>query len=274
MKRYEILNNPSLLLGLFILLALILISVIGPYFVSSPYTQNTSIKFTPPGRDYLLGTDNFGRDVLSRLVVGAKYSLSAGLVSVAIGTFGGLLLGAPAGYYGKYIDNIIMLLCDIMLAFPGIILSMVIVMVLGPGIYTPMLAVGISSIPLFTRLVRAQVLSLRDAPFVEAARSTGAGDLRIIFKHLLPNCMGPIIIQATLRMGSAILMAATLSFLGMGAQPPEPEWGSMLNAARPYLRTSPYLAIFPGLAITITVIGINLVGDGLRDYLDPKLRER
>lgn len=245
--------------------------MIVPY---SPYKQNTAINLTGPTREHWLGTDEFGRDVLSRLIVGSRYSLSAGFVSVGVGLVGGLMLGAPAGYYGGIIDKIVMLFCDIMLAFPGVLLSMAIVMVMGPGIYTPMLAVGISSIPTFARLVRAQFLSLRSAPYVEAARCAGTGDAKIIRRHLLPNSLGPVVIQATLRMGSAILTAATLSFLGQGAQPPDPEWGAMLNTARPYFWTAPYLAIFPGLAITITVIAINLVGDALRDWLDPRLRQQ
>jgi ABC-type dipeptide/oligopeptide/nickel transport system permease subunit len=185
---------------------------------------------------------------------------------------GGLLLGSIAGYYGKIWDKIIMAFCDILLAFPGVLLSMSIAMLMEPGIYTPMLAVGISSIPIFTRLVRVQFMTLRDLPFIDAILSSGAGDLRIIFFHLFPNSMGPIIVQSTLRIGSSILLAATLSFLGMGAQPPTPEWGAMLNSARTYLWVAPYLGIFPGVAITITVIAINLIGDTLRDYLDPRTR--
>ena len=182
-------------------------------------------------------------------------------------------MGAFAGYYGGLLDQVIMTLCDIMLAFPSILLAMGVVMVMEPGIYTPMVAVGISSIPTFARLVRAQFMSLRTSSFVEAVRSSGAGDLRIIFRHLLPNSLGPVIIQATLRIGSAILMAATLSFLGLGAQPPTPEWGSMLSFARNYIWTAPYLAVIPGIAITLTVIAVNLIGDALRDFIDPRTRD-
>ena len=182
-------------------------------------------------------------------------------------------MGAFAGYYGGLLDQVIMTLCDIMLAFPSILLAMGVVMVMEPGIYTPMVAVGISSIPTFARLVREQFMSLRTSSFVEAVRSSGAGDLRIIFRHLLPNSLGPVIIQATLRIGSAILMAATLSFLGLGAQPPTPEWGSMLSFARNYIWTAPYLAVIPGIAITLTVIAVNLIGDALRDFIDPRTRD-
>ena len=268
----KFLRNPSALIGLAILIILILTSVAGPFFVQDPFEQNTSIKLQPPSAEHLLGTDDFGRDLLSRMVVGARYSLSAGFVSVAVGLAGGLLLGALAGYYGGAADKILMTLCDILLAFPSILLAMAIVMVMEPGIYTPMAAVGISSVPIFARLVRAQFMSLRQSSFVEAVRSSGAGDARIIFRHLLPNSLGPIIIQATLRIGSSILLAATLSFLGLGAQPPTPEWGAMLSAARNYMWTAAYMALIPGFAITITVIAVNLIGDALRDHLDPRTR--
>ena len=269
----KFLRNPTAVLGLTILLILVLITIIGPFFVQDPLLQQTSIKLQGPSMEHLLGTDDFGRDVLARIVVGARYSLTAGLVAVALGMAGGLLMGAFSGYYGGLLDQIIMTLCDILLAFPSVLLAMSIVMVMEPGIYTPMVAVGISSIPTFARLIRAQFMSLRSSSFVEAVRSSGAGDMRIIFRHLLPNSMGPIIIQATLRIGSSILMAATLSFLGLGAQPPTPEWGSMLSFARNYIWTAPHLAIVPGIAITLTVISVNLIGDALRDFLDPRTRD-
>lgn len=269
----KFLRNPTALVGTIILSALVLIAVIGPFFVQDPLLQQTSIKLQPPSLEHWFGTDDFGRDVLARIVVGARYSLTAGLVAVGLGLLGGLIMGAFAGYYGGLLDQIIMTLCDIMLAFPSILLAMGVVMVMEPGIYTPMVAVGISSIPTFARLVRAQFMSLRTSSFVEAVRSSGAGDLRIIFRHLLPNSLGPVIIQATLRIGSAILMAATLSFLGLGAQPPTPEWGSMLSFARNYIWTAPYLAVIPGIAITLTVIAVNLIGDALRDFIDPRTRD-
>lgn len=269
----KFLRNPTALVGTIILSALVLIAVIGPFFVQDPLLQQTSIKLQPPSLEHWFGTDDFGRDVLARIVVGARYSLTAGLVAVGLGLLGGLIMGAFAGYYGGLLDQVIMSLCDIMLAFPSILLAMGVVMVMEPGIYTPMVAVGISSIPTFARLVRAQFMSLRTSSFVEAVRSSGAGDLRIIFRHLLPNSLGPVIIQATLRIGSAILMAATLSFLGLGAQPPTPEWGSMLSFARNYIWTAPYLAVIPGIAITLTVIAVNLIGDALRDFIDPRTRD-
>lgn len=268
----KLLRNPSAVVGLCILLALIVISILGPFVVQSPYEQDTAMKLLPPSAEHWFGTDDFGRDVFSRIVTGAHFSLSAGFISVILGLSGGLVLGAFAGYYGGIVDQIIMMLCNILLAFPSVLLAMAIVMVMEPGVYTPMIAVGISSIPVFARLVRAQFMSLKESCFVEAVRSAGAGDMRIIFFHLLPNSIGPIIIQATLRIGSSILLAATLSFLGLGAQPPTPEWGSMLSYARNYIWTAPHLAIIPGMAITITVISVNLIGDALRDYLDPRTR--
>lgn len=269
----KFLRNPTAMVGTIILSALVLIAVIGPFFVQDPLLQQTSIKLQPPSLEHWFGTDDFGRDVLARIVVGARYSLTAGLVAVGLGLLGGLIMGAFAGYYGGLLDQVIMTLCDIMLAFPSILLAMGVVMVMEPGIYTPMVAVGISSIPTFARLVRAQFMSLRTSSFIEAVRSSGACDLRIIFRHLLPNSLGPVIIQATLRIGSAILMAATLSFLGLGAQPPTPEWGSMLSFARNYIWTAPYLAVIPGIAITLTVIAVNLIGDALRDFIDPRTRD-
>ena len=268
----KLLRNPSAVVGLGILLMLVVVSIVGPFIVQSPYEQNTAMKLLPPSSEHWFGTDDFGRDVFSRIVTGAHYSLTAGFISVLLGLTGGLVLGAFAGYYGKIVDKIIMMICNILLSFPSVLLAMAIVMVMEPGIYTPMVAVGISSIPIFARLVRAQFMSLRESCFIEAVRSSGAGDLRIIFLHLLPNSIGPIIIQATLRIGSSILLAATLSFLGLGAQPPTPEWGSMLSSARNYIWTAPHLAIVPGVAITITVISVNLIGDALRDYLDPRTR--
>lgn len=268
----KLLRNPSAVVGLGILLMLVVVSIVGPFIVQSPYEQNTAMKLLPPSSEHWFGTDDFGRDVFSRIVTGAHYSLTAGFISVLLGLTGGLVLGAFAGYYGKIVDQIIMMICNILLSFPSVLLAMAIVMVMEPGIYTPMVAVGISSIPIFARLVRAQFMSLRESCFIEAVRSSGAGDLRIIFLHLLPNSIGPIIIQATLRIGSSILLAATLSFLGLGTQPPTPEWGSMLSSARNYIWTAPHLAIVPGVAITITVISVNLIGDALRDYLDPRTR--
>ena len=271
----KLLRTPSAALGLGVLLVLLVVAALGPGLAPfSPYTQNIAHKLEPPGAGNWLGTDEFGRDILSRLIVGSRFSLSVGLVSVAVGLAGGLLMGALAGFYRGVLDQVLMTACDILLAFPGILLALAIVAVLGPGLLNAMLAVGLSSIPIFARLIRAQFLALTESVLVEAARAMGARNVRIILRHLLPNSLGPIVVQAVLRAASAILMAATLSFLGLGAQPPEPEWGAMLSAARTYVLVAPHLAMFPGIAITIAVIAINLVGDTLRDVLDPRLRDR
>lgn len=269
----KFLRNPTAVVGLVILVTLILIAVIGPFFVQDPFAQLPSNKLQGPSMTHLLGSDDFGRDILARIVVGARYSLTSGIFAVALGLVGGLLMGTLSGYYGGLLDHIIMTICDILLAFPSVLLAMSIVMVMQPGVYTPMVAVGLSSIPTFARLVRAQFMSLKTNSYIEAVRSSGAGDMRIIFRHLLPNSMGPIIVQATLRMGSSIMLASTLGFLGLGAQPPTPEWGSMLSSARNYIWVAPHMAIVPGMAICVTVIAVNLLGDALRDFLDPRTRD-
>ena len=270
---HRLIRIPSAMIGLSVLVLLITVACLGPTVVPfSPYTQNLDQKLLAPGLTHWLGTDEFGRDILSRLIVGSRFSLSVGLISVAVGLIGGLALGGPAGFYRGGLDHFSMMFCDILLSFPGILLALAIVAVLGPGLPNAMLAVGLSSIPIFARLIRAQFLSLGESVMVESARAVGASNGRIIVCHLLPNSLGPVLVQAFLRIGSAILMAATLSFLGLGAQPPEPEWGAMLSAARTFVLVAPHLAIAPGVAITIAVIAINLVGDTLRDVLDPRLR--
>lgn len=261
------------MVGLSILVILIAVAIIGPFVVQSPFEQFPANKLQGPSVGHLLGTDDFGRDILARIVVGAKYSLTSGILAVALGLAGGLLMGTLSGYYGGILDHLIMTVCDILLAFPSVLLAMSIVMVMQPSVYTPMIAVGLSSMPTFARLVRAQFMSLKTSSYVEAVRSSGAGDFRIIFRHLLPNSMGSIVVQATLRMGSSIMLASTLGFLGLGAQPPTPEWGSMLSSARNYIWTAPHMALAPGLAIFVTVIAVNLLGDALRDFLDPRTRD-
>ncbi len=271
----QLLKNPSAALGFGVLMVLLVVAAAGPELSPfSPYTQNLGNKLQPPNTGNWLGTDEFGRDILSRLIVGSRFSLSVGLISVIVGLAGGLILGGPAGFYRGTLDQVTMMICDILLAFPGILLALAIVAVLGPGLSNAMMAIGLSSIPIFARLIRAQFLGLVESVLVESARATGASNARIMIHHLLPNSLGPVIVQAILRTGSAILTAATLSFLGLGAQPPEPEWGAMLSAARVYVLVAPHLAISPGLAITVAVIAINLVGDTLRDLLDPRLRDR
>jgi peptide/nickel transport system permease protein len=224
-----------------------------------------------PDREHLLGTDPLGRDVLSRVIYGARISLQIQIVAVVIAMFVGTILGMVGGYYGGTFDNLIMRLMDILLAFPGIFLAIAIIAVLGPGLANLMLAAGVYSIPQFARIVRGAVLSLKEKEFVEAARAVGEKDFNILLRYLLPNSMAPIIVQTTLRMATVLLTASGLSFLGLGVQPPTPEWGAMLSNARAYLITAPHVATVPGLAIMLVVMGFNLFGDGLRDSLDPRL---
>lgn len=236
------------------------------------YTQNLDRMFESPSRDYLLGTDEFGRDILSRLIYGARVSLQVGFIAVSIALVAGGTLGAMAGYYGGKADNLIMRVMDVMLSIPQTLLAIAIAASLGPGLLNLMIAVGISATPRYARIVRSSVLSIRDMEFVEAAHAVGSSDFRIIMKHIIPNSMAPIIVQSTLGVASAILNAAGLSFIGLGIQPPNPEWGAMLSGGRQYIRDYPHLTLYPGLTIMITILALNFLGDGLRDALDPKQR--
>lgn len=225
-----------------------------------------------PVRFHVLGTDEQGRDVLSRLIYGAWISLFIGSIAVIIGIGVGVPVGAVSGYYGGRLDLVVQRLIDILLAFPGILLAIVLVATLGTGLTNVMIAVGIASIPIYARLVRGSVLALRDREFVDAARALGRRDLGTLFRHVLPNALAPVIVQSSLQMAVAILFAAGLGFLGLGARPPQPEWGLMLARGREYLATAPHVATFPGLAIMLVVLGFNLVGDALRDALDPRMK--
>lgn len=256
----------------FVVIAILMVTAIFADQIA-PYNyaeQDYMMIRKPPSSAHLLGTDEFGRDVLSRLIYGSRISLQVGFVAVSISLIAGGAIGAIAGYFGGRVDNILMRIMDVQLSIPTILLAIVISSVLGPGLFNLMIAVGITSIPSFARLMRASVLSVKATEFIEAARAMGASHKRVILLYILPNCMAPLIVQTTLSVANAILFAATLSFLGLGIQPPFPEWGGMLSTARPYLRDSAYLSIFPGLAIMITIVALNCVGDGLRDALDPK----
>lgn len=255
-------------LGLIVLAAL-LAPVIAPY---NPLEINPAAAREAPGAKYWLGADHVGRDNLSRILYGGQVSLMLGLVSVGIGGVIGVVLGLVAGYFRGPVDTGIMQINDILLAFPGFLLALGAVAVLGTGINNVMIAVGISLTPTFARVVRGSVLSAREMEYVQAARVIGVGHLRIMFIHVLPNVLAPAIVLATVGVGGAILQSASLSFIGVGAQPPEPEWGLMVNEGRRYLRLAWWISTFPGLAIMVAVIAINLVGDGLRDVLDPRLR--
>ncbi|MGH7760217.1 MAG: ABC transporter permease, partial [Candidatus Dormibacteraceae bacterium] len=234
--------------------------------------NHLEIVLSPPGAaGHILGTDNFGRDELLMLVYGSRYTLSLGLIAVILGILVGVPLGAVSGYFGGWIDILIQRLTDILLAFPSIVLALALVAGLGVGLRNVVIAVGVSSVPSFIRLVRADALRLRELPFVEAARALGVHPASIMLRHVIPNALAPVIVQATLQMGFAILLAASLGFFGLGVQPPTPEWGELLGDARNYIFSDPNLATFPGLAIFAAVLAFNLIGDGLRDALDPRL---
>ncbi|HKL13053.1 MAG TPA: ABC transporter permease [Halanaerobiales bacterium] len=263
-------KNKMAVIGTFLILLQFFIAIFAPFLAPyDPYEQNLMKMTLPVGTEgHLLGTDNFGRDILSRLIYGSRISLIVGLSSVLFGLLIGVTLGLIAGYYSK-LDNIIMRLIDIMLSFPGVLLALAIIAMLGPGLINVIIAISIWSIPTFTRLVRSQVLQIKEYEYVLAAEALGVKDHKILIKHILPNCIGPIIVYATLRIASAILSAAALSFLGLGAQPPLPEWGAMVSAGRSFIYNAPHMIIVPGLAIMMLVLSFNLVGDGLRDAFDP-----
>ena len=265
-------NKMSLVGGsivfIYIILA-VLAPLISPY---DPYEIDLVNKLQPPSPDHIMGTDDKGRDIFSRILYGSQLSLAVGFVSVFIGALFGIVLGIISGYYGGWVDTIIMRFIDVLLAFPGLLLALAIVSALGPSLINVMIAVGVFSIPTFARIVRGSTLSVKKMEYIDAIRVLGASDLKIIFVHILPNIMSPIIVQGTLRLATSILSVAGLSFLGMGAQPPTPEWGAMLSDGRDFLFTAPHIALFPGIAIALIVLGFNLFGDGLRDALDPRMK--
>jgi len=273
-------SNKSAMLGLFIIIFLIFIAIFAPLLAphhplegSLPHRLESGFWSKGWNTDYPLGTDYMGRCLLSRIIFGTRTSLSVGFIAVAISTLLGILLGVVSGYYGGITDHIIMRIVDIMFAFPSILLAITIMAVLGPGLEKAMIAIGIVYTPQMARVVRGSVLAVKEAPYIEAERALGAGNTGIIFFHILPNVMAPIIVYATLSIASAILDAAALGFLGLGAQPPTPEWGAMLSNSRQFLIAGAWwAATFPGIAIMVTVLGLNLLGDGLRDALDPRLR--
>lgn len=269
----QLMRNQKAVVGAIILFIIAMSSIFAPLITSySPTQQNIRNRLQPPSETHVLGTDQFGRDTLSRIVYGGRISLQVGFISVSIALLIGGLMGLTGGYYGGLLDNIFMRFVDILLALPGFLLALAIVAALGPNLRNVMIAVGIAYIPAFARLTRSAVLSIRELDYVSSAIAAGASDARVIFRHVLPNSLNPIIVQATLAMAGSILSAAGLSFLGMGAQPPTPEWGSMIASARQFIRASHYVVTFPGLAIFFTVLCLNLVGDGLRDALDPRMK--
>jgi peptide/nickel transport system permease protein len=234
--------------------------------------QNLRMRLQGPSKDHIFGLDEFGRDIFMRMIWAVRYSLFMGTIAIALSTIAGGLLGAVAGYYGKVTDNAIMRFMDVLLAIPSMLLATAIVAALGTSLTNVLIAIAISYVPTFARTVRASVLTIKDQEFIEAARAMGASDSRIIFKYILPNSMAPLIVQATLGVAGAILSIAGLSFLGLGIQPPTPEWGSMLSSARAYIREGWHITVIPGLGIMITILALNVMGDGLRDALDPRLK--
>lgn len=269
----EFKKNKIAVIGFCIVLFFILLAVFAPWIAKEGINeQDMANRLLPPSGDNWLGTDDLGRDILSRVIFGARISLWVGFFSVIGSIVVGSLLGIIAGYYGRWIDTIISRFFDIMLAFPSILLAIAIVAVLGPSLRNALIAIAIINVPNFGRLIRSKVLSIKEDEYITAAKAVGMKDTRILFHHILPNSMAPVIVQGTLAVATAILEAAALGFLGLGAQPPDPEWGKMLADSKNYLQTAPWTMIFPGIAIMLTVLGFNLMGDGLRDAMDPKMK--
>lgn len=269
-------KNRMAMLGLVIMIILILLAVFADLiadYEEVAIKQNTSIRLQGPSKNNWLGTDEYGRDMFARIIHGARISLQVGVIAVSISILIGGVLGAIAGFYGGRLDNIIMRVMDVFLAIPSILLAIAIVSAMGNTIFNLMIAIGISSVPSYARIVRASVLTIKDQEFIEAARAIGASDMRIIVKHIIPNSLAPVIVQGTLGVAGAILSTAGLSFIGLGIERPTPEWGAMLAGGRKYLRDAWHVTTFPGLFIMITILSLNLLGDGLRDALDPRLKQ-
>ena len=268
-------GNHFAIAGGVVLLLLIFAAVAAPLVAPyDPNAQNYDHLLEGTSLQHPFGTDNFGRDILSRVIYGGRISLSIGFLGTLLGVAVGLTVGLVSGYYGRWVDSVLMRLLDILLAFPGLLLAIAIVAALGPGNMNVVVAIGVFSVPVFARILRGSILSLNQADFIIAARAVGASNRRIMVIHLLPNAIGSILVIATLRLGTAILTVASLSFLGLGIPPPSSEWGSMLSNGRQFLQSAPHVAVFPGLAILVTVLAFNLLGDGLRDAIDPKLKAR
>jgi peptide/nickel transport system permease protein len=260
------------MLGLGFLIVLVLCAigadVVSPY---KPLEQAMQVRLRPPSAQHWLGTDDFGRDILTRIIFGARVSLQVGFVAVGIAGSIGILLGLASGYFGGWTDSVVMRCMDVLLAFPAILLAVVIMALLGPSTTNVMIAIGIAYIPVFARIVRGTVLTVKPNEYVQAARAAGASELRMLRSHIVPGTIGPIIVQVSLALAYAILAEAALSFLGLGTQPPTPTWGSMLSSGREFIREAPWFTLFPGFAIFVTVLSLNLLGDGLSDALDPRL---
>ena len=262
------------MLGLVLILCVVFVGTFAPFIAPYDPTKLVATPLLPPSREYLFGTDQLGRDVFSRIVYGARVSLIVGISAQFLSAAIGVPLGLLAGYYGGRVDHLVMRIVDVFMSFPYILLALMIAAVLGPGLQNVILALGVTGWTTMCRISRVQALSLREGTFVESCRCIGAGDMRIIARHILPNSLAPILVVSTLGIATAITGEASLSFLGMGIKPPEPSWGGILSEAKGYLFQSVTLPVFPGVAIVVAVLGFNLVGDGLRDALDPRLRRR
>ncbi|MDI3494721.1 MAG: peptide/nickel transport system permease protein [Pseudothermotoga sp.] len=266
--------NKQIIFGFIIIIVNIFAAIFAPLIATHSIDEmDFSYIFAKPGEGgHVLGTDDYGRDIFSRIIYGSRISLMVGVIAVGIGSLIGTLLGVVSGFFGGFLDALIMRFTDALLSFPYVLLAIAMMAVLGPGLFNAMLAIGIVMVPSFSRVVRSSVINVKNEEFILAARSMGASNLWIIFHHVLPNIVPTLIIYSSLNFAGAVISEATLSFLGLGIQPPTPSWGSMLSEAKNYLQTAPHMAIFPGLAILITCLGFNLLGDGLRDTLDPRLK--
>lgn len=270
----RLMRDKLAVVGLVIVIFLVLVAVFADFLAPYDHTvQDISNRLAWPSREHLLGTDNFGRDLLSRIIFGARTSLLVALISLVISTVIGVVLGAFAGYFGGWVETLIMRLMDILMAIPQILMAVSIQAALGTGTINTALAISISGIPMGVRILRAQILSIRDQEYVEAAVATGSGSMRVLFHQIMPNCLAPLIVDVSLRVGMAIMSISGLSFIGLGVQPPTAEWGSIMTAGRTYIRDFWPLATFPGVAIFLTLFGFNVLGDGLRDAMDPKLKD-
>ena len=266
-------RNKTAVLGLVILLIEIVLAILAPYIAPYDYTEMDFMNmFATPSKAHLFGCDDLGRDIFSRILIGARYSLSCGILATLIGTVIGMAIGAIAGFFGGKTDNIIMRVLDVIQAIPGMVMMIVMSAVLGPGFINTIIAMAFGTIAGMARMLRAQMLKVRENEYIEASVSINCSKFRIIMDHLIPNCMSPMIVQATMGVAQTITTASGLSFIGLGVQPPAPEWGAMLSGSRQFIRQAPHLVIFPGLAIAVTVLALNMMGDGLRDALDPKLK--
>jgi peptide/nickel transport system permease protein len=266
-------KNRLAVVALFIIILLILVALFASFIAPYPYSQqNAKLSNAPPSAEHLLGNDKLGRDILSRLIYGSQQSLSMGVIAVAIAATLGILLGAVAGYFGGWVDSLCMRLLDIYQAIPMFLLSVALAAIMGPSLRNAIIALGIGTVPGFARIMRASVLTVREKEYIEAARAINAGNGRIIVKHIIPNAIGPLIVQITMGIGGCVLAGSALSFIGLGVQPPIPEWGALISDARSVMRQYPTQALYPGICVMVSVLACNLLGDGLRDALDPRLK--